>query len=152
MATWMTCVNGMRRHLTTPAGTVPSWLLTTGFGFAACSRAATGINPSSHTTPRSTSRAPDHRYIAINATIELPEMNPRAAARHPPDAIRDCVVDGVIEEDDAGAGAVATWSTAHGLASLYLDGQLDRRTHQLGNTIDTIIPKVARLLESALRG
>ena len=60
-------------------------------------------------------------------------------------AVADCVDAGVITADQAGVLEVAAWSLAHGLASLWLDGQL----HDEYDNPELVAAQVAALLESA---
>jgi AcrR family transcriptional regulator len=60
-------------------------------------------------------------------------------------AVADCVDAGIITADQAGVLRVAAWSQAHGLASLWLDGQL----HDEYDDPELIAAQVATLVESA---
>jgi AcrR family transcriptional regulator len=68
-----------------------------------------------------------------------------AAERQLEGAVADCVAAGIVAADQAGALAVAAWSLAHGLASLWLDGQLRDEY----DDPDIIAAQVAALAESA---
>jgi AcrR family transcriptional regulator len=60
-------------------------------------------------------------------------------------AVADCVDAGIVTADQAGVLEVAAWSLAHGLASLWLDGQL----HDEYDNPELVAAQVAALLESA---
>ena len=60
-------------------------------------------------------------------------------------AVADCVDAGIVNADQAGVLEVAAWSLAHGLASLWLDGQL----HDEYDNPELVAAQVAALLESA---
>ncbi|MFI6362446.1 TetR/AcrR family transcriptional regulator [Nocardia sp. NPDC050630] len=60
------------------------------------------------------------------------------------DTIGDAVADGLLPADKADTLAVMWWSLAHGMASLWLDGQLEKRSIQLGTTAPTLVEDIMR--------
>jgi AcrR family transcriptional regulator len=63
-------------------------------------------------------------------------------------AVASCVDAGIIEANQAGTLAVAAWSLAHGLASLWLDGQLQEEY----DDPEVIAAQITALVESAFSG
>lgn len=66
------------------------------------------------------------------------------------DTVAEAVATGALSADRAETLAVAWWGLAHGLASLWLDGQLEKRCQQLGTPttvlVDTIMRSFADLI------
>jgi hypothetical protein len=58
--------------------------------------------------------------------------------------IAECVAAGLLPADKADTLAVMWWSLAHGMASLWLDGQLEKRSVQLGTTAPTLVEDIMR--------
>ncbi|MFX0578086.1 TetR/AcrR family transcriptional regulator [Nocardia nepalensis] len=58
--------------------------------------------------------------------------------------IAECVAAGMLPADKADTLAVMWWSLAHGMASLWLDGQLEKRSVQLGTTAPTLVDDIMR--------
>jgi hypothetical protein len=61
-------------------------------------------------------------------------------------AVAGCVDAGIITADQADVLGVAAWSLAHGLASLWLDGQLDDEY----DDPEIVAARVSALVESVL--
>ena len=83
----------------------------------------------------------------LSGTREQPALK---AAEHAAEAqleaaVADCVAAGIVADGQAEALGVAAWSLAHGLASLWLDGQLRDEY----DDPDVIAAQVAALVESA---
>jgi hypothetical protein len=66
------------------------------------------------------------------------------------EVVTDCVRAGVVPAEDADVVAVAIWGLGHGLASLWLDGQLDKRSAELDITSQTLTSQITHLLQSLL--
>ncbi|MDO3650633.1 TetR/AcrR family transcriptional regulator [Nocardia mangyaensis] len=60
------------------------------------------------------------------------------------ESVAECVADGVLPADRAEILAIAWWSLAHGLASLWLDGQLDKRSEQMGTHTPDLVDAIMR--------
>lgn len=60
------------------------------------------------------------------------------------DAVADCVSAGVLPADRADTLAVMWWSLGHGVASLWLDGQLEKRADQLGTAAPVLVDDIMR--------
>ncbi|WP_406230722.1 TetR-like C-terminal domain-containing protein [Nocardia sp. NBC_01009] len=58
------------------------------------------------------------------------------------DTVGDCVAAGLLSADKADTIAVAWWGIAHGLASLWLDGQLEKRSVQLGTEAPALVDDI----------
>ena len=70
----------------------------------------------------------------------------RAAGEQLDAAVADCVDKGIVPAGQADVLGVAAWSLAHGLASLWLDGQ----RHEELDDPERVAAQVAALVESAL--
>jgi AcrR family transcriptional regulator len=80
-----------------------------------------------------------HRDPAVKAAVD-------DAERHLDETVADCARAGVIPADQAHPLAVLAWSTAHGLASLWVDGLLDDEY----DDPSALATRITALLESAL--
>ncbi|WP_040778799.1 TetR/AcrR family transcriptional regulator [Nocardia pneumoniae] len=60
------------------------------------------------------------------------------------DAIAECVRAGALPADKADTLAVMFWGLGHGMASLWLDGQLEKRATQFGTTASDLVDDVMR--------
>ncbi|MFI9408386.1 TetR/AcrR family transcriptional regulator [Nocardia gamkensis] len=60
------------------------------------------------------------------------------------DAIAECVRAGALPADKADTLAVMFWGLGHGLASLWLDGQLEKRAEQFGTNAAALVDDVMR--------
>jgi AcrR family transcriptional regulator len=96
-------------------------------------------------------REPGYFRLMFRPELSGPREQPALkAAEHAAEAqleaaVADCVTAGIVAADQAEALGVAAWSLAHGLASLWLDGQLRDEY----DDPDTIAAQVAALVESA---
>ncbi|MFE3442896.1 TetR/AcrR family transcriptional regulator [Nocardia sp. NPDC059180] len=66
------------------------------------------------------------------------------------DAVADCVAAGELPAGKAGTIAVTLWGLGHGLASLWLDGQLDKRSALLGTTAPELVDDVMRTFNALI--
>ncbi|MBF6435509.1 TetR/AcrR family transcriptional regulator [Nocardia cyriacigeorgica] len=60
------------------------------------------------------------------------------------DAVAECVGAGELPADKADTLAVTLWGLAHGLASLWLDGQLEKRSALMGTTAPELVADIMR--------
>ncbi|MGW6426373.1 TetR/AcrR family transcriptional regulator [Nocardia sp. NPDC055053] len=60
------------------------------------------------------------------------------------DTVAEAVAAGVLPADRAETLAVAWWGLAHGLASLWLDGQLEKRSEQMGTQAPELVDAIMR--------
>jgi AcrR family transcriptional regulator len=68
------------------------------------------------------------------------------------DTVADCVRVGALPADSTGVLTVAVWSLGHGIASLWLDGQLDKRSTELHTSAREVATQVSRLITTLLAG
>ncbi len=68
------------------------------------------------------------------------------------DTVADCVRIGALPADSTGVLTVAVWSLGHGIASLWLDGQLDKRSTELHTSAREVATQVSRLITTLLAG
>ncbi|WP_280253278.1 TetR/AcrR family transcriptional regulator [Nocardia abscessus] len=66
------------------------------------------------------------------------------------DTIAECVRAGVLPADEADTMAVMFWGLGHGLASLWLDGQLEKRAVQFGTTAPALVEDVMRTFATVI--
>ncbi|RJO78340.1 TetR/AcrR family transcriptional regulator [Nocardia panacis] len=91
---------------------------------------------------------PAHFRLMFRPELSQPEKNPAAMAAGDAafgvlaDTIAECVAAGLLPADRADALAVAWWSIGHGIASLWLDGQLDKRAAQMGTPTADLVDQV----------
>ncbi|MGY2023797.1 TetR/AcrR family transcriptional regulator [Nocardia gipuzkoensis] len=64
--------------------------------------------------------------------------------------IAECVRAGVLPADKADTLAVMFWGLGHGLASLWLDGQLEKRAVQFGTTAPALVEDVMRTFATVI--
>jgi AcrR family transcriptional regulator len=97
-------------------------------------------------------RRPAYFRLMFRPELYDPDKNPEtkaamhAAEQHLKDAVQDCVTAGVIPDGQAEALELAVWSLGHGLASLWLDGQIEDPDDDPG----ALTEQVTTLLESFL--
>ncbi|MEU4595705.1 MULTISPECIES: TetR/AcrR family transcriptional regulator [Nocardia] len=60
------------------------------------------------------------------------------------DTVTECVAAGQLPANQADTLAVAWWSLGHGLASLWLDGHLEKRSEQLGTNAPDLVDEIMR--------
>ncbi|GAB2646652.1 TetR-like C-terminal domain-containing protein [Nocardia goodfellowii] len=65
--------------------------------------------------------------------------------------IGDCVASGLIAAERADTVSVAWWGIAHGLASLWLDGQLEKRAGLLGTTAPELVQNIIQACTGLVR-
>jgi AcrR family transcriptional regulator len=93
---------------------------------------------------------PGHFRLMFRPELSQPDKHPEAEAAGDAafgvlsDCIADCVAAGLLPADKADTIAVAWWGLAHGLASLWLDGQLEKRCVQLGTVAPTLVDDIMR--------
>ncbi|WP_054812478.1 TetR/AcrR family transcriptional regulator [Nocardia arizonensis] len=66
------------------------------------------------------------------------------------DAIADSVAAGLLPADKAEILGVTWWSIGHGVAALWLDGQLDKRSAQLGTTTPELVDDIMGTLKELI--
>ncbi|WP_433603179.1 TetR/AcrR family transcriptional regulator [Nocardia sp. CA-135953] len=95
---------------------------------------------------------PGYFRLMFRPELSQPEKHPDAGAAGDAafdvlaDTITEAVAAGLLPADKADTLAVMWWSLAHGMASLWLDGQLEKRSIQLGTTAPTLVEDIMRTL------
>ncbi|WP_062982051.1 TetR/AcrR family transcriptional regulator [Nocardia anaemiae] len=93
---------------------------------------------------------PGYFRLMFRPELSQPDKHPDARAAGDAafdvlaDTIADAVAAGLLPADKADTLAVMWWSLAHGMASLWLDGQLEKRSIQLGTTAPTLVEDIMR--------
>ncbi|MEV6323981.1 TetR/AcrR family transcriptional regulator [Nocardia sp. NPDC051787] len=93
---------------------------------------------------------PAYFRLMFRPELSQPDKHPAAMAAGDAafavltDAIAECVRAGVLPADKADTLAVMYWGLSHGLASLRLDGQLEKRAEQFGTTTSDLADDVMR--------
>ncbi|MFE7799618.1 TetR/AcrR family transcriptional regulator [Nocardia sp. NPDC057440] len=93
---------------------------------------------------------PGHFRLMFRPELSQPDKHPDtmdagdAAFAVLADTVADCVAAGLLPADKADTIAVAWWGLAHGLASLWLDGQLEKRSVQLGTEVPALVDDIMR--------
>ncbi|MFF0544075.1 TetR/AcrR family transcriptional regulator [Nocardia thailandica] len=93
---------------------------------------------------------PGHFRLMFRPELSQPDKHPDAAEAGDAafavltDTIAAGVTAGVLPAERAETLAVAWWALAHGLASLGVDGQLDKRSVQLGTDSATLVDDIVR--------
>ncbi|MEV4238672.1 MULTISPECIES: TetR/AcrR family transcriptional regulator [unclassified Nocardia] len=99
---------------------------------------------------------PGYFRLMFRPELSQPDKHPDAAAAGDAafdvlaDSIADAVAAGLLPADKADTLAVMWWSLAHGMASLWLDGQLEKRSIQLGTTAPTLVEDIMRTFTALL--
>ncbi|TQM33089.1 TetR/AcrR family transcriptional regulator [Nocardia bhagyanarayanae] len=99
---------------------------------------------------------PAYFRLMFRPELSQPEKHPDAVAAGDAafavlaDAIGDCVAAGLLPADKADILGITWWGIGHGLASLWLDGQLEKRSTQLGTTAPELVEEVLRTVSSFL--
>ncbi|WP_067466411.1 TetR/AcrR family transcriptional regulator [Nocardia amamiensis] len=93
---------------------------------------------------------PAYFRLMFRPELSQPDKHPDAMAAGDAafgvlaDAIAQCVRAGALPADKADTLAVMFWGLGHGLASLWLDGQLEKRAIQFGTTASDLVDDVMR--------
>ncbi|WP_433634361.1 TetR/AcrR family transcriptional regulator [Nocardia sp. CA-120079] len=93
---------------------------------------------------------PGYFRLMFRPELSQPDKHPDAGAAGDAafdvlaDTIAEAVAAGLLPADKADTLAVMWWSLAHGMASLWLDGQLEKRSIQLGTTAPTLVEDIMR--------
>ncbi|MEV6341129.1 TetR/AcrR family transcriptional regulator [Nocardia vinacea] len=93
---------------------------------------------------------PGYFRLMFRPELSQPDKHPDAEAAGDAafdvlaDTIAEAVAAGLLPADKADTLAVMWWSLAHGMASLWLDGQLEKRSIQLGTTAPTLVEDIMR--------
>ncbi|MEU4342007.1 TetR/AcrR family transcriptional regulator [Nocardia sp. NPDC023852] len=91
---------------------------------------------------------PAYFRLMFRPELSQPDKHPDAMAAGDAafavlaDAIAECVRNGALPADKADALAVMFWGLGHGLASLWLDGQLEKRAGQFGTIASSLVDDV----------
>lgn len=103
-------------------------------------------------------RHPGYFRLMFRPELSQPEKHPdtrvagEAAFGVLTDAVADCVTAGDLEAERAETVAVTVWALGHGMASLWLDGQLDKRSAMFGTTatelVDSVLGTITGLLST----
>ncbi|MEV5834695.1 TetR/AcrR family transcriptional regulator [Nocardia sp. NPDC052112] len=93
---------------------------------------------------------PGYFRLMFRPELSQPDKHPDAGAAGDAafdvlaDTIADAVAAGLLPADKADTLAVMWWSLAHGMAALWLDGQLEKRSIQLGTTAPKLVEDIMR--------
>jgi AcrR family transcriptional regulator len=93
---------------------------------------------------------PGYFRLMFRPELSQPDKHPDAMAAGDAafavlaDVVADCVAAGVLPAAKAETLAVTWWGLAHGLASLWLDGQLEKRSVQFGTTAPELVDDIMR--------
>ncbi|MFD3508819.1 TetR/AcrR family transcriptional regulator [Nocardia sp. NPDC058666] len=88
--------------------------------------------------------------LMFRPELSQPEKHPDAHAAGDAafdvlaDTVAECVAAGDLPADRAETLAVAWWGLAHGLASLWLDGHLEKRSEQMGTHAPELVDAIMR--------
>ncbi|WP_084510622.1 TetR/AcrR family transcriptional regulator [Nocardia lijiangensis] len=99
---------------------------------------------------------PGHFRLMFRPELSQSEKHPDAAEVGDAafavltDTIAACVAAGLLPAERADTLAVAWWALAHGLASLGVDGQLDKRRMQLCTDTATLVDDIMRAFTALL--
>ncbi|WP_433685078.1 TetR/AcrR family transcriptional regulator [Nocardia sp. CA-119907] len=110
----------------------------------------TALTALAETYVRFSQEHPGYFRLMFRPELSQPEKHPDAMAAG--DAafevlaatIAEGVTAGLLPADRADTLAIMWWSLAHGMASLWLDGQLEKRSRQLGTTAPTLVEDIMR--------
>ncbi|WP_328396525.1 TetR/AcrR family transcriptional regulator [Nocardia sp. NBC_00416] len=101
---------------------------------------------------------PGYFRLMFRPELSQPEKHPNtriageAAFGVLADAVADCVAAGELSPERAEPTTVTLWALGHGLASLWLDGQLDKRGTIFGTTatelVDSVLDGIGGLLRA----
>lgn len=93
-------------------------------------------------------RRPGYFRLMFRPELSQPEKHPdtrvagEAAFDVLTDAVADCVAAGDLDSEHAETVAITVWALGHGTASLWLDGQLDKRSAMFGTTATELVDSV----------
>ncbi|MBF6220656.1 TetR/AcrR family transcriptional regulator [Nocardia abscessus] len=99
---------------------------------------------------------PAYFRLMFRPELSQPDKHPDAMAAGDAafgvlaDTIAECVRAGVLPADKADTLAVMFWGLGHGLASLWLDGQLEKRAVQFGTTAPALVEDVMRTFATVI--
>ncbi|MGW0180672.1 TetR/AcrR family transcriptional regulator [Nocardia sp. NPDC003345] len=99
---------------------------------------------------------PGYFRLMFRPELSQPDKHPdtRAAGEAAFDvlaeAVRDCVTAGTLEPERAQSVTITIWALGHGMASLRLDGQLDKRGALLGTSANVLVDSVLDNLDRIL--
>lgn len=88
--------------------------------------------------------------LMFRPELSQPDKHPDASAAGDAafdvlvDTIAECVAAGALPAEGADTLAVAWWGLAHGLASLWLDGHLEKRSEQMGTHAPELVDTIMR--------
>ncbi|WP_410872608.1 TetR/AcrR family transcriptional regulator [Nocardia sp. A7] len=94
--------------------------------------------------------------LMFRPELSQPEKHPAANAAGDAafnvlvDTVADGVAAGALPADRADTLAVAWWGLAHGLASLWLDGHLEKRSEQMGTHAPELVDTIMRMFTTLI--
>ncbi|MEV0761199.1 TetR/AcrR family transcriptional regulator [Nocardia sp. NPDC050435] len=100
---------------------------------------------------------PAYFRLMFRPELSQPEKHPDAAVAGEAafavlaDTVADCVAAGLVEPERADTVTVAWWGIAHGLASLWLDGQLAKRANLMHTTAPDLVQNIIQACTGVLR-
>lgn len=101
-------------------------------------------------------RRPGYFRLMFRPELSEPDRNPElhAAAdvglRVAGDVVADCVRAGALPAEQADILTIAFWGLGHGIASLWLDGQLDKKAAGMAVTPEQLTERIMNLVVSLL--
>ncbi|MFC9896782.1 TetR/AcrR family transcriptional regulator [Nocardia sp. NPDC127579] len=99
---------------------------------------------------------PAYFRLMFRPELSQPDKHPTAMAAGEAafgvlaDAVADCVAAGLIEPERADTVTIAWWGIAHGLASLWLDGQLAKRAGLMHTTAPELVQNIIQACSALL--
>lgn len=100
---------------------------------------------------------PGYFRLMFRPELSQPEKHPEtrvageAAFGVLTDAVADCVAAGDLEAERTETVSVTVWALGHGMASLWLDGQLDKRSAMFGTTATELVDSVMGTITELIR-
>lgn len=101
-------------------------------------------------------RRPAYFRLMFRPELSEPDNHPElhtaadAALQLVMDVVAECVRTGALPAEHADTLTLAFWGLGHGIASLSLDGQLDKKAITMNATADELIERIMTLLDSLL--